>query len=614
MQERYANCGPAHLLGWSRFLALLICFGMPWLPVRADEWHYEGVKRNVAIGDIHGAYGALVTTLQNADVIDSELAWSGGKNHLVSTGDMLDRGPESRLVMDLIIRLEHEALGAGGRVHLVLGNHEVMNLIGDLRYVADEEYAAFLDVETPKEREKWYRLYRQSKPVDSDEARVRSEFDAKAPPGYFGHRRAFRADGVYGRWLLEKPLMVVVNDTVFVHGGVPPFVADHGLDGVNVGLKNDLLKYVTLRASLEDELIMSPIDRFKEIPITLVEENTKGLIPEEFDDSVQSVVELSSSPLHKPAGPTWYRGTASCNQLIEGDALNLALEKIDANRVVMGHTYTVTRQIQQRMDGRVVEIDTGMLKSTYKGSGNALIIKGDALSVINQGGEDLLPIDHPIRVGHESIAIDDGGLADILMNGDIHEVETDGAAWKLVYVTGEAHSVFAYFRELPKDVHYVPELAAYKLDRMLQLGMVPVTVRRSIAGHSGTLQYVPTDAITERERVVNGAGDGMPCLLDKQIGAMHVFDALIHNATRTPSSMIYSPDDWLLVLIDHENAFTTDVGQPARLNELELAIGDEWRMALKELDEEFLREELSDVLDERRLAALGSRRDALLSD
>jgi hypothetical protein len=73
-----------------------------------------------------------------------------------------------------------------------------------------------------------------------------------------------------------------------------------------------------------------------------------------------------------------------CNQLVEGDSLNRVFSRIGASRVVMGHTSTVTRLVQQRMNGQVVEIDTGMLKSTYKGSGNALVIEGDALSVVNE--------------------------------------------------------------------------------------------------------------------------------------------------------------------------------------------------------------------------------------
>ena len=614
MQGRFAVRRPAHSLGWSLFLGLLIFFGLMCSGASADEWHHNDAQRVVAIGDIHGAYGAMVTTLQNAGVIDETRAWSGGKTHLVSTGDLLDRCPESRLVMDLIIRLEYEARLAGGRVHLLLGNHEVMNLIGDLRYVADEEYAAFLDMESPNEREKWYRLYRNTKPVDSDEAMIRKEFDSKAPPGYFGHRRAFRHDGVYGRWLLEKPLMVVVNNTVFVHGGVPPYVAEHGLEGVNVGLKNDLLDYVTARANLEDASVISPIDWFKQASGVLTEKFESGLVPEEFNEVGQKVIDLSLSPLHKPVGPTWYRGTAMCNKLIEGDALDVALEKIGAKRVVMGHTYTVTRQVQQRMGGRVIEIDTGMLNATYKGSGNALIIEGDTVTVVNQDGRaDLLPIEHPLRVGHESIAVDDEGMAGILLSGDISELNSDGAAWRLVRVSTDEHTVFAYFRKLPAGEVFVPELAAFRLDRMLRLGMVPVTVRREIDGHDGTLQFVPADAISETKRVVTGVGVSMHCSVDKQIGAMHVFDALIHNASRSPSSMVYSPDDWLLLLIDHANSFTTDDDRPLHLKNTDLSVGEQWRTALQELDDEYLREELADVLGQQRLAALSNRRDALIS-
>ncbi len=164
---------------------------MPVSSVLADEWHFSDVDRIVAVSDVHGAYDALVATLQTSKVIDDSLAWSGGKTHFVIIGDVLDRGPESRRVMDLIMRLEREAIRAGGRVHQLLGNHEVMNLIGDLRYVSIPEYAAFSDDEAAEEREQWYQRFRRSQPADADELTVRSEFDEKAPPGFFGHRRAF---------------------------------------------------------------------------------------------------------------------------------------------------------------------------------------------------------------------------------------------------------------------------------------------------------------------------------------------------------------------------------------------------------------------------------------
>lgn len=598
-----------------RLLALLLCSCVPLSSALADDWNFSGVKRIVAVSDIHGAYGALVETLQHADVIDDRLAWSGGKTHFVITGDLLDRGPDSRRVMDLIMRLEHEATLAGGRVHQLLGNHEVMNLIGDLRYVSDEEYAAFLDMESGEERERWYRRFRVTHPADSDETAIRWEFDQKAPPGYFGHRRAFRQDGIYGKWLLAKPIMIVINDNVFTHGGVPPYVAEHGLTGVNGALKKDLHDYVTTRTSLNDAAVMNPIDRFKESSSMLIEKMESGQVADEFMALTQSIVDLSESPLHRPAGPTWYRGTATCNRLIEGDALNVALSKLGAKRVVIGHTSTITRQVQQRMDGRIIEIDTGMLKATYEGSGNALIIEGDEITVVNQDGSaGLLPIAHPMRVGHESMAIDDNALAGILLNGDIVELNTGGTAWRLVRVTDDDKIVFAYFRELPREEGFVPELAAYKLDRLLGLGMVPVTVHREIAGRRGTLQFVPADSMTERERVANGRGLIMPCSVEKQTAAMYVFDALINNGARTPSTMLFSPEDWLLMLVDHGNSFSTNVGRTAYLNDIELSVGEQWRMALRELDDEALRAELGDVLDENSLMALIKRRDALINN
>ena len=594
----------------------LLCVLLPVSLAYAEKWHFPDVERIVAIGDVHGAYDGLIATLQGAGVIDDKLAWSGGKTHLVFTGDLLDRGAKSRDVMDLVMRLEKEALHDGGRVHLVLGNHEVMNLTGDLRYVANAEYIAFLDMEKRKERRRWYKRFKNGTPEDMDESTVLSQFNKKAPPGFFGHRRAFRHDGIYGKWLLEKPFIVVVNETAFVHGGLPAFVAEYGLEGPNVTLKQHLNEYVVTRDYLADNDVMSPIDRFKEIPKMFAGLANAGQIPDEYLDEVQTAIDLSESPLHWGAGPTWYRGTAMCNQLVEGDSLNRVFSRIGASRVVMGHTSTVTRLVQQRMNGQVVEIDTGMLKSTYKGSGNALVIEGDALSVVNEDGRnDLSPIDHPLRVGHESLAISDAEMADILANGTIADPNGGGATWKIVTVTKSEHTVSAYFRELKgAEEGDIPELAAYRLDRLLGLDMIPATVRRVIGDRQGIMQFIPEDAITELHRVASGRGKEMYCSREKQVAVMHVFDALINNQGRTPLSMLYSPDDWLLILIGHDTSFSTEVERPEYLRDIELTVGDQWRAALGKLDDDVLRAELGDVLNEDQLLALASRRDSLLGN
>ena len=596
-----------------RILALLLCLHAPLSVAQTDEWHFSGVERVVAVGDVHGAYGALVTTLQKAGVIDEQAHWIGGKTHLVSTGDLLDRGAESRRAMDLMMRLEHEAPKAGGRVHQLLGNHEVMNLNGDLRYVADEEYAAFMDMESADEREFWYQQFRQRKPADSDEATVRWEFDEKTPPGFFGHRRAFREDGVYGKWLLTKPFMIVINDVAFAHGGFPPYVAEYGLAGVNGVLKDDLKGYVQTAEMLYEMGVLSPVDRFKEIPMLLTEQPETGQLEGAATTTALRLLDFGSSPLHTPIGPTWYRGTAACSALVEGDSLQAVLDEIGASRVVIGHTVTITRRVQQRMNGRVIEIDTGMLRENYGGSGNVLVIDDGELSVVNEDGTvDNVPMPHPLRVGHEAISIEESVLAEILATGPIVDVAAVGAEWKLVKVGSDDRTLLAIFRELSNDENFVPELAAYKLDRLLHLGMVPVTVRRQLGGQDGTLQFVPAVTVTERERVAGGLGLKPSCPMPKQVNAMFVFDALVHNASRTPSSMLFDPDDWLLMLVDHADSFGAENRLPESLDSVDLVVGNQWRAELLELNNDVLRRELGDVLSDKRLLALSKRRDVLI--
>src|SRR6187397_2499035 len=103
----------------------------------------DGVARIVAVGDAHGAYDRYVAILRAAGLIDDRQRWAGGRTHLVQTGDLLDRGAGSRQILDLLRRLERDAESKGGAVHVLLGNHEVMRMLGDLRYVSPGEYQGF---------------------------------------------------------------------------------------------------------------------------------------------------------------------------------------------------------------------------------------------------------------------------------------------------------------------------------------------------------------------------------------------------------------------------------------------------------------------------------------
>ena len=575
----------------------------------ADNWRFDNVDRIVAMADIHGAYDAMTATLQKARVLDADLKWSGGKTHLVIVGDILDRGPDSRAAMELLMRLEGEAEAAGGRVHVVFGNHESMPMTGDLRYVSAAEYAAFADDEDPVERERWLGLY--AKRNNSDVASVRPRFDEKFPPGYFAMRRAFRADGRYGKWLLQKNIIVVVNGTAFVHGGLSPTVTKLGLDGVNGKLKKELEEYVRVLGLLTDAEILLPTDSHYKYHSILT-----NYLPGLDDDAetlraVKDAIRLEDSELLGVDGPLWYRGNVVCPGIVESHRLDAALAAIDASRVVVGHTPTPDHKVRQRFGGRLIEIDTGMLNFYYKGSGNALVIEGDTISVVNQWGEPSAPIDHPRHVGWRPAGLTADDLEDLLSNGEIVSVES-GDEGTVVTIAQNGTSVQATFeRRAARGVF--PGVAAYRLDRLLNLEMVPVTVERRVDGRDGSLEYRPMNTLDEVERSESGIGMDAHCPIPMQWAAMYLFDALIYNEGRSLHRMDYDRSSMQLILGEHDRAFDSRKGRPRHLVNAPLVVTPGWKAALSMLTDDVIEKNLGDVLDKRRLRALAIRRDELLA-
>jgi len=111
------------------------------------------VPRIIAIGDLHGDWNALTKCLKKAELINGKGNWIGGNTHLVQVGDILDRAnraPSARKdensefrIFGYLANLGIQAEQAGGRVHLVIGNHEIMNVLGDFSYVSKKGFQAF---------------------------------------------------------------------------------------------------------------------------------------------------------------------------------------------------------------------------------------------------------------------------------------------------------------------------------------------------------------------------------------------------------------------------------------------------------------------------------------
>src|SRR5438105_6348655 len=192
---------------------------------------WTGVERVVAVGDVHGDYDQLVAVLRSAGLIDEQGNWTGGKTHLVQNGDVLDRGPDSRKAMDLLMRLEKQAAEAGGYVHALIGNHEAMNVYGDLRYVSPGEYAAFRDENSEKTRDAARQKERPSDPA---------HWDTQHPLGYFEHRQMMGPDGYYGKWMASHDTVIKINDSLFLHGGISAKYASMKIKDINQRVREEL--------------------------------------------------------------------------------------------------------------------------------------------------------------------------------------------------------------------------------------------------------------------------------------------------------------------------------------------------------------------------------------
>ncbi len=357
-----------------RVLLLLLVVSLLAPDVRAkdDGCELASPERVVAIGDVHGAYPEFLAVLRLAGLIDAKDRWAGGKTHFVQTGDILDRGTETRPVLELLMRLEGEAKKAGGRVHALLGNHEVMNLLGDLRYVSREEYKAF---ETPRSQETWDAFYRSRSDVARqvakqaqqpfDEVVFRKKFEEDAPLGFVERIQAFGEEGRYGRWLRERRGMVKIDGVAFVHGGLTPEVAALGCEAINARVRREITS---------------------EIAKTRVEPQTT----------------LAAGD----SGPFWFRGMAREDETAWLPPFEQVLTGIGAQKVVIGHTVTGDGRIRARFGGRVVMIDVGM-NPLYGRNLAALEIGADgSMSALYEGRREelalpkaaaLAPVERPRR-------------------------------------------------------------------------------------------------------------------------------------------------------------------------------------------------------------------------
>lgn len=360
--------------------------------------------RVVAVGDVHGAYPEFSGILLRVGLIDTDRQWIGGSSVFVQTGDVLDRGTQSRACLDLLMALEAQAEKHNGRVIPLLGNHEVMVLIHDLRYVLAEDYRAFASDQSEKVRERAYREYREFLEVHSshrhpavpDDEPTRQKWMGEHPLGFFEYCDAFGPQGLYGRWLRAHRAVAQVGDAIFVHGGLNPKLHFRNIEELNDRVHSELTEFDSLWRSLCDKKIIWRYMKLDDAIRQVQEEwrwiQARGQVEDPVAaEKMQTLLDVPRWLILSPDGPAWYRGLAlQPEELLKSD-LEAMLARLKVRYLVAGHTVRPKAIIASRFDNHVFLIDTGMLKAEYNGQASALEIQGGTFTAYYlDGGKQVL--------------------------------------------------------------------------------------------------------------------------------------------------------------------------------------------------------------------------------
>ncbi|MGI9201933.1 MAG: metallophosphoesterase [Woeseiaceae bacterium] len=252
--------------------------------------------RVIAIGDIHADLGAARAAFQLAGAANDKDEWIGEDLTVVQLGDIIGRSYEDREVVEYILGMQEKAAAAGGRVYVLLGNHEVFGARLRVDYVPDEAYLAFEDIPG----------------LDVEDPRL-----DHLPTDHRARGAAFISGGHYAVKFSEFPAVLRLGSTIYVHGGVTPHWAEYGIDLINEEFSQWFSGAIDEPASAIGVDTGSPDDIV--------------VMSRHFSDDVSD---------------------QDCSMLEE------SLEILGAARMIVAHS--VQNSITARCEGKVWAVDTGM--------------------------------------------------------------------------------------------------------------------------------------------------------------------------------------------------------------------------------------------------------------
>jgi hypothetical protein len=587
--------------------ALLVAF-FRLLPAAQIPCVWIGVERIVAVGDLHGDYDNFILILKNPKVglIDDNLHWTGGKTHLVQIGDIMDRGDKAKEILDLLMRLEGEAEAAGGKVHVLLGNHEEATITGislsHPDYVSARQFVSFLPENFRKDKEKQYisklsaeelaRIQNEGGDSEMDQillnywkgvlSKIRKRdalYDALAYIENFNRK--------YGKWLLQKNCVIKINDIIFVHGGIN-------------------LQYSRWKLKDLNDLLRMELGAYAQRP-------TNPLLGGQ---------PFRPKMVYNEQSPLWYRQDEVSSQ-VEIDEI---LANLGAARIVVGHNFAgaggespIIRPEDSvaQFENKVWMIDTGIGYSDIGGTLYALIIDEGKFDFFAgpAGAAGPSSEERPTSDGPQT-----PDEIEKFLSTSTPEVVVPGAAgrtapWRVKLESGgiTRWAQFKYIdrprpEPLPDSFKY--ELAACELNKYLDLSFVPPAVERTINNTAGSLQAYIENAIRQSDIKRENFVPADPEAFDQAKADLKVFENLVYDRCDNERDTLIQREAGKIFRVDFSEAFAPENGTIPGCEILRCS--RRLYQKLREWDQDKVKILLVPYLNEEEIRALHARRGSII--
>jgi hypothetical protein len=516
----------------------------------------------------------------------------------------MDRGDQSKEAFDLLIRLQKEAVESGGKVHFLLGNHEEMNITGIVfrqpQYVSPKQFASFLPEKYRTKKENEFRAQLQNLSeieANSDTSLLDSYMETKwrnlmsDEEAQALYVNTFNED--YGRWICEQNAVIKINDIIFSHGGISERYADWPLQEIN-----DVLRY--------------ELNEFRRA-------YKRGITPR-----------LKRRILYEPDSPLWNRDLATKEEKTYGRIVKKILKNHRANYMVVAHTPPGSPVVSEndkdeialrtRFGQRVWMIDTG-IADYYYGILSFLYVEDGVLNMeewteaVYAEGSDFEP--SKIMPGDETRE----EVEYYLKNAPVIEAKKEAvpgrtAPWKINLDDGKIsrRAIFKVVDEtrpkaLPESYQY--ELAAYALDKLLDLRRIPPTMERKIDGVMGSLQIRIEDCFGLDEQREGDIEPPDPQAFSNALDEINVFENLAYSKRTELDDILIHEVSWDIFRVDFSDAFEIS---PELIPDQEITrCSKKLFKNLRDLSDEVMRARLEVYLNDEEMSALLNRK-ALIID